>query len=232
MHQAPLASWPRLSEEHDLLFWFGGFPVRVRPAFFLVVLLLGLPLWSLAAIAIWMLVAPVAVLLHECAHALLARRQGRSPQIELHSLGGETRWARAQEVEWSDRVLITLAGPLAGLVVGGIAWAVAPPLPGRAPSFLLLAADLFAWVNLGWGLFNLLPILPMDGGRVMAEFLVQAKGRDEGRLLSSFVSLGIAVVGCVLGLAVQRLWLALLCALFAYENLQRIRGKRGPDLVD
>ena len=106
----------------------------------------------------------LSVLLHEASHAYMARYFGFSiSSITLHFLGGATQIegeARTPRQEF----LIAVVGPLTSLAVGGAAlalWFVTPD------GLLLMAVEGLAGANLIVGLLNLIPGLPLDGGRVL-----------------------------------------------------------------
>jgi Zn-dependent protease len=223
-----LASLPAVSR-HGIFFWFLRSLVKVRWTFFLTSVLLGLRARSVTGVAVWLVVVFFAILLHECGHALAARHYGQDPQIELHGFGGVTKWAWVDELKWWNRVVISLAGPFAGFLLGGIAWAVAQLWPAVVfssyPAYL--AYYQFLGASLAWGAFNLLPLLPMDGGAAMAEFLEHRKGRAEGRLLAYRISFVTGVAGLAAGLFFEETWAGLLCGMFAWDNYQRMKGLPG-----
>jgi stage IV sporulation protein FB len=171
----------------------------------------------------------VAILLHECGHALAARYFGQQPQIELHAMGGVTTWTWVDHLRWWNRVVISLAGPVAGFILGAVVWAVTAVWP---PESLILhyARYQFLWVSFGWGAFNLLPLLPLDGGHVMCEYLEHKRGRDQGRVLARKVSIATGVAGLALGVAADEAWAGLLCGIFAFDNYQRMQGLPGVKL--
>jgi Zn-dependent protease len=106
-----------------------------------------------------------SVLLHELGHALTARRYGIGVRgITLELLGG---WTEMDRDAPSPRVdaLVSLAGPAVSLVLGGLASGVAFVLPDRTvvgQIFFQLAVS-----NLIVAVFNVLPGLPLDGGRAL-----------------------------------------------------------------
>ena len=105
-----------------MTFHIGKIPVRVLPSFFLVTLFLNLTS-SPAALFSWAAVVFVSVILHELGHASMGLAFGLEPRIDLHGMGGTTSWAASRPLGTGKRVAISLAGPLAGFVVGGIAFA-------------------------------------------------------------------------------------------------------------
>ena len=137
--------------------------------------------------------------LHELAHALVARRHGMQVrQIVLTLLGGHTEFAerapRAGASAW-----VALAGPAANLVIGlaaYVAWK-AVEIPGGGSALLLAAAVTNGFV----GVFNLLPGLPLDGGRVLESLVWTATGRRAtGTMVAAWTghAVAIAVVAVVL----------------------------------
>ena len=106
----------------------------------------------------------LSVLLHEISHALVAQRFGLGVRsISLHFLGGAT------EIESETRTAlqeftVAVVGPLTSLLVGGVALACVPLTP---EGLVQVAVELLAGANLVVGVLNLVPGLPLDGGRVL-----------------------------------------------------------------
>ena len=124
----------------------------------------GLGGWKYVAGLMFAVLLYLSVLLHEASHALMARRLGFSVRsITLHFLGGMTSIegeARTPRQEF----LIAVVGPLTSLAVGGAAlglWFVTPE------GLLQMAVEGLAGANLVVGILNLVPGLPLDGGRVL-----------------------------------------------------------------
>ncbi|HVO30110.1 MAG TPA: tetratricopeptide repeat protein, partial [bacterium] len=76
-----------------------------------------------------------------------------------------TSW-RGTAATRARRIAISLAGPFSGICFGALVLVAAPATIG-VPLLASVRADLL-WINLGWGVLNLLPILPLDGGHVTA----------------------------------------------------------------
>ncbi len=115
----------------------------------------------------------LSVLLHEASHAVMARRYGFTVQsITLHFLGGMTAIegeARTPRQEFA----IAVVGPLTSIAVGVGAvglWFVMPD------GLLLMAVEGLAAANLLVGALNLVPGLPLDGGRVLKAFVWRLSG--------------------------------------------------------
>ena len=121
------------------------------------------PLKYVAGVA-FAVILYLSVLLHEASHAIMARRYGFPvTSITLHFLGGMTAIegeARTPRQEF----FIAVVGPLTSIAVGAVALALRPFTPG---GLLLMAVEGLAGANLLVGILNLVPGLPLDGGRVL-----------------------------------------------------------------
>jgi Zn-dependent protease len=208
-----------------------GIPTKIDPSFWLLSFFIASGRgFNLPFMLEWLVVVFISVLFHELGHALIGRRFGLSPQITLYSMGGLTSWSAAKEISPAKHLAISLAGPAAGFLLGGICFVAGPVLLSALPSKLSTAAynDLI-WVNIGWGVFNLLPILPLDGGHV----LLTLEGwltRRRDQIISHAISLLACVALMYLAFTLRSLWVAVLGVWFAYSNatflLNRLKTSR------
>src|SRR5688572_12344402 len=177
-----------------------GIPIRVEPAFVLVLGLLGFAgRGTLLAAVEWVVLAGISILLHELGHAAAYRRFGIQPSIRLWSFGGLTY---GEAVSPARSIVVSLAGPVTGLLVGAavvvVAWVAALAMNASTPEFEQVVADLL-YINIGWSLFNLLPVLPLDGGNVAAAaFRAAGRGEAPATILSLVVA-GVITVAALLG---------------------------------
>jgi len=128
----------------------------------------------------WMAILFVSSLVHELGHALASRAFGYRPRIHLLWMGGHTQVGAEEvhpgvDVPWHRDVLLTLAGPAVGLLLGGFGLFAAFVLSARFP-LLAGAFSTLALVNLFWAVINLVPIHPLDGARVARVLLVRFFG--------------------------------------------------------
>ena len=133
----------------------------------------GVPglLWCVSLIVLFF----VCVILHELGHSLTARRFGvRVPRILLLPIGGMAEFDHIPRKP-SQELLITAAGPAVNFVLAAILFAASwrgllPDKEIPPYSFASILDELWLW-NLVMGVFNLLPVFPMDGGRILRALL-------------------------------------------------------------
>jgi len=146
---------------------------------------------GLAAAALFVL----ALLAHELAHAVEARRSGMPLDgVTLGFLGGVARF-RGAFPSAAVELRVALAGPAVSLAIGAAAVAVASLLP--LPSAIDGVVAWIGYSSLLLAVFNLLPALPLDGGRVLRAALWHATGNAaRATAISSTVGrlLGLALV--------------------------------------
>ena len=212
--------------EGDLNFSLFGIPVRVHPFFWVMGVLLGMNQADPLLLILWIAAVFPAILIHELGHALLMRSFGFYPSIVLCGMGGLASYGsgrpyRAREPGTWGHVAIALAGPGAGFALAGLLYgalrAAGYPLDVWVDQFVLVHVrlaphevpwskhltqfinDLF-FVCIYWGIINLLPIYPLDGGQIAQRILVLADPRGGVRLslVISMVAAGlVAAVGLI-----------------------------------
>ncbi len=172
-----------------------GFPIDVRPGFavflLLIVVLNGVPLgaWLAGSVAFF-------TVAHELGHALAARRTGATARISLDFLAGYASFTPTRQLTRRERAGIALAGPTTQIGLGVIALLVIGVNPIDSADFAAEAHSLAIW----WagpiiGLFNLIPVMPLDGGNVAAEIIDVVK---PGRGRAIMIRLSVPVTAGVL----------------------------------
>lgn len=179
-----------------------GIPLEARVSFLVMLGLVLLFMGGLSGIFI-VLLAFSSVILHELGHALVARRLGVGVSgIELHFFGGVAR-LESQPKSNRDEIAIAAAGPAVSLALSGLGFLLA-----LATGWAIF--DLLAVVNLVIAIFNLIPALPMDGGRILRALLAERLGHRRATVLAVQVSRVVSVAFGVVGLAYMQLQLLLL----------------------
>jgi Zn-dependent protease len=157
-----------------------------------------------------------SIVLHELGHSLVARWYGvRVRRITLWFLGGVAELEEMPRQRGAEAV-VGIAGPIVSFVLAALLGAVAALVGPDARSAHLVCGYL-ALVNLMLGTFNLLPALPMDGGRILRSLLAMRMGQARATVVAGTVARVIAVGMVVLGLRYNP-WLILL-AIFIWTSV-------------
>ncbi len=119
----------------------------------------------------------ISVLAHELAHALTAKIfDWPTEKIVLNLWGGHTQF-QSFTASPGRSVLVAMAGPAANFVLAGAGWLLLTYGDLRGVGDIL--ANIFVWANLLIGIFNVLPGLPLDGGRLVESAVWKATGSQE-----------------------------------------------------
>jgi len=211
-----------------LRFRLFGVPVAVHPSLPFVLALLGLSAGSVGRVAIWVGLGTFSVLLHEFGHAGASIAMGGRPRVVLAGLGGFTEPGITGQLGRSRTIALAFAGPAAGLALGGLVagglWWFGRPEVGSTADFAVIIA---LWVNIGWSLVNLLPVLPLDGGHILAELLPGAPEvrRQRAQVVSAAVGLVVAIAMFRYGLVFAGLMFGLL-AMMSFRSMGSARAAR------
>lgn len=203
-----------------------GIPVRVDVSFWLLIGLFGLqqasvsPLGMVAAVE-WVALVFVGILAHELGHAIAFRRFDRKPEIVLYAMGGLT--SAAGRLTPGRRLISTLAGPFVGFALGGLAFAVVQAGLWDPDSSILARRIYVDWlfINIGWGVLNLLPLYPLDGGQSL-EALLQLLKVGQAERVTAAVSLIVAGAGGVWAAQNGQVFLLLIAVFLGLTNARRL----------
>lgn len=129
---------------------------------------------SLFVAAAFALLLYGSVFVHELSHSLVARALGLPVRrIVLMLLGGVSEITKQPETAGRE-YLVSVVGPMTSILLSGLGAALGAELPGRTVGHLL--ARQFAFANFLVGVFNLLPGMPLDGGRVLRSIVWGVSG--------------------------------------------------------
>jgi stage IV sporulation protein FB len=222
----------------DLRFTLLGIPVRVHPFFWLFSAMMG---WSEdpRITAVWVACVFVSILVHEFGHALVLRAQGMDPEVVLHAFGGYASHHDYRRTSTWQRLVMLFAGPGAGFLLyalvllllkipGVNAWLHPRQFSTVGQAGLSLAAVFLLQINLWWGLINLLPVFPLDGGQ-MARELLRAWNPWRGVEVSLYISLGVGALVAAWFFTQSNKNLSysgILFASMAFESFQALQSRR------
>ncbi|SIO59291.1 Zn-dependent protease (includes SpoIVFB) [Singulisphaera sp. GP187] len=231
---------------YDLRFRLLGIPVRVHPLFWLIMAVLSGGENHLDKVLIFIGCAFLSILVHEYGHGLMSRFYGYPPtEIVLFWMGGYCACDLGRQRPW-QRLAVLAAGPGSGFALLGLVFLVGnlflgisfaddlelirimvglssgQNLSGAYFQLSPIAQSVF-WVltaiNLMWGLLNLLPILPLDGGRI-TEVLLTMYNRRQGMRWAHIVSLLTAGALAMVFFQRNQIGPGIWFAYFAFQNYQ------------
>jgi Zn-dependent protease/CBS domain-containing protein len=206
--------------------------------------------WATAGITAALFFA--AIVAHELAHALVARARGLTVRsVTLFALGGvahiEKEPADARTEFWMG-----IAGPVTSAVVGFLCLALASslgwPMPAEPGTPLMAMLVWLGYINIGLAVFNMIPGLPLDGGRVLRA-AIWSVTKDAARATRIAALVGQVIAGAFIvygllsffrGPGLDGLWMAFIgwfllqAAAASYlhvEMTERLRGVRVADVM-
>jgi membrane-associated protease RseP (regulator of RpoE activity) len=249
---------------YDLRWRMLGTQVRVHPMFWLVSVIMGANTLHMGIqyLLVWVGCVFVSILVHELGHVWMGQAFGSHGHIVLYSFGGLAIGSNQLESRW-QRIAVCFAGPLAGFVflgiIFGILWITDPDgfpfylmmvqmdlglppgeafhlaLPKISHPLVLETISNLIFINLFWGLMNLLPIWPLDGGQISRDAW-QGVSPEAGLTRSLGLSMlvaGLLAIHCFLVLIGKQLlpfplpigsvYTAILFAVLALQSYQLLQ---------
>lgn len=234
---------------YDLKFRLLDVPVRVHPFFWLVMAVISGQENQLKEVLLFVACAFLSVLVHEFGHGLMARALGyRAQEIVLYAMGGYCVCQGERQKPW-HRVAVLLAGPGAGflllgavLALAGWTYGITPAEdlailarmvglgePVAAPGLFRMGGTTFlvfqflVGINLLWGIFNLLPIWPLDGGQLCEVFLGMYN-RHQATRWAHIVSIVAAACLAAVFLRKEQMAMGIWFAYFGFINYQALQA--------
>ncbi|TPG76570.1 stage IV sporulation protein FB [Brevibacillus laterosporus] len=192
-------------------FWPGGIRVRIHLLFWLVIGLAVMAGYFVETIALF-----IIVLIHELGHIAAARELGwEVKEIQLLPFGGVAIMEEAPTADAIDEIVVALAGPFMNIV-------------------MIFFSLLFWWLGIwseSWAtffmksnmmiaLFNLLPMWPLDGGRIVQAILTSCIPYRKAAILSFGSSYGFAILLMVIGIWFFHANLTAVAIYLAFSNGQ------------
>ena len=145
------------------------------------------------------------VIIHESAHAVVAEGLGmKLVEIELMPFGGAARFADPLEADPRREIAVSIAGPISNFALAAAFWGLTRE--GLVDNGF---GDFLIQSNLILGTFNMIPALPLDGGRIYRAYITAEYGLVEATRRAVRLSMGFAVALMLLGVP---------AALYGYLN--------------
>jgi Zn-dependent protease len=166
---------------------------------------------------LWIPILFLSVLIHELAHAAMIGIFGFGPsEILLTGMGGVTM-NRRRAKPWQD-MLISLSGPFASFALFGISiWAYSNLAVVQTDRMLVELVPRMANANIFWGIFNLIPVPPLDGGHATREFFRTFLSERTAFVIAIWIAMIVGTLVVAVALFSRQFFVAIYIALFVYR---------------
>lgn len=196
-------------------------PIRIHLTFLILVVWLAFGATNTKPIfeAFFVVMVFVCVLLHELGHALVAQRFGvQTRDITLYPFGGIA--TLLSQPTPKAELVIALAGPLVNVVIAGAMFPfISLPTPPLTPETPIGMPERLFMTNVALAVFNLLPALPMDGGRVLRATLNLLKVKNP-TLIAARISQAICFVLAIVALVFEQPILFIIAFIIFFAAIQ------------
>lgn len=199
-----------------------GIPVLVHPFFWITLALIGGALnanspAAILGVCLFLLAGFISILIHELGHALTARKFGARSEIVLQAFGGYAAYSGVRLTR-PQGFLVTAAGPAVQILLGLVLLQIIPRLPEMSPFGVHFLRTLM-WISIVWALLNLLPVLPLDGGRMLDSIL----GPERIRVTLWVTVIVATLLAIVSWKATGSILLPIFMGMFAWQAWQALR---------
>jgi stage IV sporulation protein FB len=199
-----------------------GIPVEVQFFFWLSLAILGGALsadssQAILSVGIFILAGFVSIMVHELGHALTAKKFGAYVSITLQAFGGYASYSGVR-MSRVQSFLITAAGPAIQIALGIVTLLILLRLPQTGSIGEDFLKEL-TFISFFWAILNLIPVIPLDGGRLLETTLGPA--RIKITLWISIITSGVA--GYLIYRRTGSLLFPIFLAQFGWQSFQQLR---------
>lgn len=209
----------------------GKIPIRIFPFFWLLALVIGwlnsftemAPLNTvLIKTLLWVIVITFSIIIHEYGHALSAVAFGQKAKIDLVGFGGVTQRSGPKLKLWKEFIIV-FCGPLFGFCLAILTYMVLRKVGERPLNLWRYTLEITFYVNTFWTAVNLLPVQPLDGGRLLSIILEGVFG-VRGVKIAYFLSILIATAVGLLFFSINAILAGSLFLILAFESYRSWQG--------
>ncbi len=194
-------------------------PIRIHPFFWVLAALIGwLSTSNLLLTVVWMAVIFISVLVHEYGHASAALFFGQKATINLVALGGATQREGAKIKLWQE-FLVVLNGPIFGFLLCALAFSLQKIFAESLSPMIFYTLSIAVYINFFWTIFNLLPVHPLDGGKLV-QIVLEAMFGVPGIKFAVIASLFLSFILGLLSFAYGFFFIGSLFFFLMFENYQ------------
>ena len=170
---------------------------------------------------IWIPILFVSVLIHEMAHAAAIALFGfGASHIVLGGMGGHTANERMRRARpWQD-VVISVAGPASNFGLWILCSYLTITRIGQTDKMLAVLLPTMAYMSMWWGLINLIPVPPLDGGHATRSFFRMFLTERNSFIIATWIALIVGGAVVILGLRARQFFLAFFLVMMIFRVWQ------------
>ncbi len=166
--------------------------IKIKINFLLLILL---PLYFYYGYGVEISVCLISVFLHEFSHVFVSNKIGLDMiEIEMFPFGGVAKSKESFWISTIDEIFISIAGPIMNFVIVIIFIFINKVAPNINIIEIIIKANLII------GLFNVLPIFPLDGGRILRSYISSKIGYKNGTIKLVYITYAISILSIIYGL--------------------------------
>lgn len=208
------------------LFNYGDTPIYLKYWFLGLILFVPIP---------WVISIFIAILVHELAHVSTAKKLGYSTKyvfIDLFHGGAlvDTNYTKNNK----HTISIAFAGPFSNLILSGIGFVIAVILHSMfgisTESQLISYLSIFISINLLLFFVNLIPIYPLDGGRISKSLFRMIFGKKRGQIINAVVSIILASTVLTYSVIVLDYVMLVFAAIFTIASFKELKYEDGKSI--
>ncbi len=204
-------------------FNFLKIPVRILPSFWVFLLFFTDILFkpSIHSVIVAVIIF-ISLLIHEYGHAATACAFGAKAEITLEAFGG---YASYQGIRLSPKkeFLITLNGPLLESLLIAISYVLLKTGVFYGHTYIQYALIVTMRLNIVWCLFNIIPLLPLDGGH-LARYILGKNFGPQGVKVSIILGLACVAIIAPYLLYLGYYWFGIILLVFGFQNYQLLQS--------
>lgn len=177
---------------------------------------------------LWAPILFFSVLAHELGHAAAYGILGMGPSVVILGQMGGLTYNDSPREPWQQFV-VSVAGPLLSFVLAAISWGLYKTIPSlQADPMMSLMLPQMTWANIFWGIFNLAPVVPLDGGIALWSVAQGATTPERAYLFSAWSSIAFSAGGLILALMTGQIFIAAFAGFFIFSNYKRLKALNEP----
>lgn len=204
-----------------------GIPVLIQPFFWITLVIIGgygaHTKVDILRVGLFVIAGFISVLVHELGHALTARKFGAYSEIVLQAFGGYAAYSGVRLTR-PQSFAVTAAGPAIQILLGVAIYLLLPHLPSTLSPDATYFIDTLMVISIFWALLNLLPVLPLDGGR-MLDAILGPKRIKITLWLTIIVAISLALAAFKF---TGSILLPIFLGMFAWQAFQALKENRLP----